>query len=446
MDVFVLRKQSLLLGVEREMTETIQANALLLSGPGEDTKDFRFFSYFSQDFQQPRAVPSSFPPECEQRIGVQVSILSLFSAPQRDIVKVCKILGRFRGPVARVCKIVPRGSLSLKFSGDQFRPAPRPPLKFHKLTHLRPCRLLFASVLLFAVLPSFGQNLATTTPSGPSPCQLFEPLEKLPASAETTPHDQTLDLSARLLAIYNHQARVIRTLKTVAEVRVIRGPKFGTSAGKSRMVGSFMDFEQPAWLRVTGVAPLAGTKLFDMASDGREFHLLAPDHDKLTLFVGPSESQPDFTAGRMNMRPQEFLDALRWEEGKLLLNPESQPIFSPQLSSIDIALPSRAGTTASGKLHFNLAAGTVSSLEILNAAGVTISKLEYSEWRNSTGSDQQVDTFCYPYHVRVIHPVEDYQVEIKFVEVKLNPRLDRSGFRFHTPHGVPVVRVSETAN
>ncbi len=378
---------------------------------------------------------------------MQHSILSLFSALQRDLVNVCKKLGRFRGSAARVCKFVPPHSFSTPTRDYQFPLASQSRSDTFCLSKLRPARFLFPCALFFSVLPCFGQDHAPgTTPSSPPACHLFDPLDLTSATSVSTTSDGGSDYSARLLAIYNNQARVIRTLKTVAEVRVIRGPKFGKSAGKSRMVGSFMDFEQPAWLRVTGVAPLAGTRIFDMASDGREFHLLAPDHDKLTLFVGPSESQPDFTAGNLNMRPQEFLDALRWEQGKLLLNSGIQPTASPQISAIDIALPTRAGTTATGKLHFNLAAGTVSSLEILNAAGDIISKLEYSEWRTSTSTDQQVDTLCYPYHVRVIHPVEDYQVEIKFVEVKLNPRLDRAGFRFHAPHGVPIVRVSETIN
>lgn len=372
---------------------------------------------------------------------MQVSILSLFLNLSHEFVKVCRNLGRFKASGPIVCKSVPPRTSSTSSRTYKLLPT------WQLLPKLPSARLFLPVTLFIALLPCLGQDRApSTTSSSPPACQLFEPLNKLSVSPVGPTRDEKLDYSSRLLAIYNNQARIIHSLKTVAEVRVIRGPKFGKSAGKSRMVGSFMDFEQPALLRVTGVVPLAGTKIFDMDSDGREFHLLAPDHDKLTLFVGPSESQPDFSAGNMNMRPQEFLDALRWEQGKLLLNPERLSDASPQISSIDIALPSRAGTVTSGKLHFNLAAGTVSSLEFLNAAGVTVSKLEYSEWRTSSNADQQADVLCYPYHVRVIHPLEDYQVEIKFVEVKLNPRLDRSGFRFRAPHGVPIVRVRETAN
>jgi hypothetical protein len=305
-------------------------------------------------------------------------------------------------------------------------------------------RFLLAGIMLLPALNCFGQGY-TPVGSVPAPavCRLFDPVANTPDSSAA---DGSTNLRTQLLAIYNNQAHLTQTVKAVAEVRVIRGPKFGKSAGKSRVIGSFMDFEQPAWLRVIGVVPLAGTKIFDLSSDGREFRLMAPDHDKMTLFIGPSESEPDFTAGSLNLRPQEFLDALRWEEGKLAFKSESRPAVSSQSFMVDIDLPSRTGKSVSGKLQFDLTAGTVSSLRIYNATGEILSELAYADWRAASGAPGQTKEDCFPHHVRVIHPVEDYQIDIRFLEVARNSPLPRADFRFKPPHGIPVVRVSETGN
>lgn len=101
-------------------------------------------------------------------------------------------------------------------------------------------------------------------------------------------------------------------MEAVAVIRAIRGPKFGLKAGKSREVSTFINFEQPAWLRATGVVPPTGRKAFDLASDGREFHLLAPDHDEMKFVVGQVDAQlneSDISDIDEMARPREFLDA-----------------------------------------------------------------------------------------------------------------------------------------
>lgn len=170
-------------------------------------------------------------------------------------------------------------------------------------------KFALAGVLLFVAKPTqTGVPDQPRREAAPSvaECRLFAPLTSIDGDEASLQ-----DLRKRLLATYNAQSRLVHSLKTTAQVHIIREPKFGKSAAKSKMMGAIMDFQQPAWLRATRVAPPAGVRLFDIASDGREFRLLAPDHGKMTLFGGPAWSQPDFTAGSLNLRPQEFPDALR---------------------------------------------------------------------------------------------------------------------------------------
>jgi hypothetical protein len=269
-------------------------------------------------------------------------------------------------------------------------------------------------------------------------CRLFDPPTGIDGDEASLQN-----LRARLLASYNAQSRLVHSLKTTAQVHIIRGPKFGKSAGKSKAMGAIMDFQQPAWLRATGVAPPGGIKLFDMASDGREFRLLAPDHNKMTLFVGPAWSQPDFTAGSLNLRPQEFLDALRWGEGKLLLAQSPSRAVEKGVETLEIDLPPRGGKNVTGKLRFDLAKGTVSSLTIYNAKGGLISDIHYADWRLMSQQAGQSDAGCFPRLVQVLHEAEDFQIDIRILEMTLNPTIDRARFRISVPRGVPTVHVTE---
>ena len=302
-------------------------------------------------------------------------------------------------------------------------------------------KFALAGVLLFVAKPvhthAQDQSAREAAPVV-AECRLFEPLT-------TSDGDEasTQNLRTRLLASYNAQSRLVRSLKTTAQVHIIRGPKFGKSAGKSKMMGAIMDFQQPAWLRATGVAPPAGIRAFDMASDGREFRLLAPDHNKMTLFVGPAWSQPDFTAGSLNLRPQEFLDALRWGEGKLTLAQLPPGSAEKEVETLKIDLPPRGGKSVTGKLRFDLAKGTVYSLTIYKADGGLISDIHYADWRLMSPQSSQSGEGCFPRRVQVIHEAEDFRIDIRFLEMILNPPIDRARFRVSVPHGVPTVHVTE---
>ena len=302
-------------------------------------------------------------------------------------------------------------------------------------------KFALAGVLLFVAKPAHAaaqdQPPRVAAPAV-AECRLFEPRTNIDGD-ETS----LQNLRARLLETYNAQSRLVRSLKTTAQVHIIRGPKFGKAAGKSKMMGAIMDFQQPAWLRATGVAPPAGVRLFDMASDGREFRLLAPDHDKMTLFVGPAWSQPDFTAGALNLRPQEFLDALRWGEGKLMLGRSAPVAANKGIETLEIDLPPRGGKNVTGKLRFDLTKGTVSSLTIYDAEGLLISDIHYADWRLMSQQSGQTDEGCFPRRVQVIHEAEDFQIDIRFLEMTLNPPLDRAAFRISVPRGIPTVHVKE---
>jgi hypothetical protein len=297
------------------------------------------------------------------------------------------------------------------------------------------------AVLLLAAGPQigFGQDQKPAIPSAKNAsCSLFGAA----ITGDSSVNDDGLE--TRLMAIYNAQARLVRSMKAVAIIHATRGPKFGDKAGTSHPITGFFNFEQPALLRVTGVVPPMGRRAFDLSSDGREYHLLAPDHEAMKHYVGLVDAPPDTSEIKVPeisdiARPREILDALRWQEGTLRKTRHA-PAKGNQALEFD--LPARSGKSITGKLLFDTQTGAIASLQIYDAEDELISELFYADWQlvNDTagGSSQG----CFPRRVRLVQPMEDIQLDFRFLELTLNPRIARVNFRLSPAPGTPFVRLS----
>jgi hypothetical protein len=300
-----------------------------------------------------------------------------------------------------------------------------------------------ALLILLAQTPcAFGQTQRPVS-AAPASCSFFDPASTVHSNADAV-HDVDLN---RLLAAYNAQARLVRSMKAVAIIRATRGPKFGARAGTSHPITGLFDFEQPSSLRATGVVPPSGRKVFDLSSDGREFHLLASDHDTMKFFVGLVDAQPNAPEIQELeisdiARPREILDALRWQEGTLRHTGTSA---TARKDVLEFDLPPRAGKSITGKLQFDPQNGAVSSLRFHNADGELISEVFYADWQPLSGAEGGASQGCFPRRVRLVQPMEDVQLDFRFLELTLNPRIPRASFRVNPTPGTPVVRLSRTA-
>jgi hypothetical protein len=298
----------------------------------------------------------------------------------------------------------------------------------------------FAALLLILTWPVLVsaqvQDAPTPSAKGAS-CSLFG------VSPSRNSNFSDPDFQARLLAIYNAQARLVRTMKAVAIIHATRGPKFGDKAGTSHPITGFFYFEQPALLRVTGVVPPMGRRAFDLSSDGREFHLLAPDHEAMKHYIGPVDARPDMSEIKVPeisdiARPSEILDALRWQEGTLRKS-RGAPAEGNQVLEFD--LPVRGGKSVTGKLLFDGKTGAIASLQIYDADGELMSELFYADWQTVNDTAGGSSAGCFPRRVRLVQPMEDIQLDFRFLELTLNPQIPRTSFRLNPAPGTPIVRL-----
>src|SRR5438552_19123204 len=86
-----------------------------------------------------------------------------------------------------------------------------------------------------------------------------------------------------LLEAYNLIARSIKTLNATVELKPTAGSKYSGVIDEYHEVKAFLLAARPAKIRVIGQAPVVGTTVFDMASDGETFGVSIPSKKKFLV-------------------------------------------------------------------------------------------------------------------------------------------------------------------
>src|SRR5260370_19290742 len=107
-------------------------------------------------------------------------------------------------------------------------------------------------------------------------------------------------------------ARNTKTLNATVELKPTAGSKYSGVIDEYHEVKAFLLAARAAEIRVIGQAPVVGTTVFDMASDGKTFRVSIPSKNK--FLVGPVAVERASSKPIENLRPQHLLDALLWPE------------------------------------------------------------------------------------------------------------------------------------
>src|SRR5882757_3885977 len=115
-----------------------------------------------------------------------------------------------------------------------------------------------------------------------------------------------------LLEAYNLIARNTKTLNAAVVLKPTAGSKYSGVIDEYHEVKAFLLASRAAEIRVIGQAPVIGTTVFDMASDGETFRVSIPSKKK--FLVGQVAGERISSKPIENLRPQHLLDALLWPE------------------------------------------------------------------------------------------------------------------------------------
>ncbi len=147
--------------------------------------------------------------------------------------------------------------------------------------------------LLLLLLPLSGCFILSTTRRLPVP--------RPPAAVQTV-------LPEVLVADINQRWKSMNTLVAAVEIQAsVLKRKEGFARDYTSFRGHIL-IRKPGFLRVLGQVPVLGTKMFDMASDGKTFKLYVPSRSE--AIVGANELHKKSKSQIENMRPGFFFDAM----------------------------------------------------------------------------------------------------------------------------------------
>jgi hypothetical protein len=252
-----------------------------------------------------------------------------------------------------------------------------------------------------------------------------------------------------LLDAYNQIARGTKTLNATVELKPTAGSKYSGVIDEYHEVKAFLLAERQAQVRVIGQAPVVGTTVFDMASDGETFRVSIPSKNK--FLVGPVAVERTSSKPIENLRPQHLLDALLWPE---IHKAESVTMreFNDENARYYILTVLRGGYQVEvlREIWFDRSDLQVARLLNFGPKGVLLSDVRLADWQppdnvagQSAGASASNTTITFPRTIRIERPHDDYKLDLQVTKIIMNEEIPPERFKLEQPAGAELVRVGD---
>src|SRR5205823_1632399 len=266
---------------------------------------------------------------------------------------------------------------------------------------------------------------------------------------ELTPSQRSVAKDAtreELFEAYNLIARSTKTLNATVELKPTAGSKYSGLIDEYHEVKAFILAVRPTEIRVIGQAPVIGTTVFDMASDGETFRVLIPPKKK--FLVGPVAVERTSSKPIENLRPQHLLDALLWPE---IRQEESVTLreYNEENARYYILTVLRGGYQVEvlREIWFDRSELQVSRMLTFGPKGVLLSDVRLGDWQPSDAATSSTAAALFPRAIRIERPHDDYKLDLRVTKVIMNEEIPAERFKLEQPAGaelVPVGKASES--
>jgi hypothetical protein len=252
-----------------------------------------------------------------------------------------------------------------------------------------------------------------------------------------------------LLDSYNQIARDTKTLNATVELKPTAGSKYSGVIDEYHEVKAFLLAARPAEIRVIGQAPVIGTTVFDMASDGDTFRVSIPSKKK--FLVGAVAMERASSKPIENLRPQHLLDALLWPE---IRKEEAVTLkeFNDESARYYVLTVLRGGYQVEvlREVWFDRADLRVARIQNFGPKGLLLSDTRVAEWSpadnpaspNAAAASSN-GAASFPRAIRIERPHDDYKLDLKITKITLNEAIPAERFNLEQPAGAELIRVGE---
>jgi outer membrane lipoprotein-sorting protein len=255
-----------------------------------------------------------------------------------------------------------------------------------------------------------------------------------------------------LIAAYNRTASSIHSINATIEMVPTAGSAYSGVIEQYHQVNGFILAQRPDEIRVIGQAPIISKNIFDMTSDGKEFHIYIPSKNQ--FIVGPANLEREAKKPIENLRPQHLVDALFWpeiREGAPKLFEE----FNEDNNRYYIITLLREGPPLSidRKLWFDRTDLNLARIEVFDDSGRVLSDIRLSDWQpiappapsSSIAAASNAETasanLIYPRSILIRRPHDDYQLQIKITKLAVNEPISADRFELKQPPGSELVQL-----
>jgi hypothetical protein len=212
-------------------------------------------------------------------------------------------------------------------------------------------------------------------------------------------------------------------------------------------INGFLVAQRPASIRAIGQAPVVGTNIFDMQSDGATFHIFIPSQHK--FITGPTNLERPSAKPIENLRPQHLTGAIFWDvipDKSLALMEEAFEGASPYYV---LTVVRNSGAPESGengnatgdweitkRIWFDRSDLTVARIETYEPGGQMGSDIRYNGWSDFAG-------ISYPHVIGLSRPSNDYTLRIEIIKATFNATIPADRFVLQQPPGTERVNVGD---
>jgi outer membrane lipoprotein-sorting protein len=253
-----------------------------------------------------------------------------------------------------------------------------------------------------------------------------------------------------LLDKYNEIARGLKSVNATVDLKPTAGSKYSGVIEEYHEVKAFLLAQRPTQIRMIGQAPIVGTTIFDMASDGETFRVYIPSKTK--FLVGSVALERNSNKAIENLRPQHLVEALLWAE----VRKEESVLFeefNDETARYYVLTVLRGGyrTEILRKIWFDRSDLQVSRLQTFGPKGILLSDVHVSDWQPVLGDLERPApstpgvVSAFPRQIRIERPHDDYRLDLQIIKITLNEDLPPERFKLEQPAGTELVRVAETS-
>lgn len=263
--------------------------------------------------------------------------------------------------------------------------------------------------------------------------------QKRPARPGGSPAQAQAATKQQLIASYNEQANAIHSLNASVSIKLTAGTAYSGVIKQYHEVNGFLLAQKPASVRVIGQAPIVGTNIFDMVSDGQTFQIFIPSKNQ--FLVGPANLQRQSAKPIENLRPQHLVEALFWtpipDDAPVLFEADDEAEARYYVLTVVLPKPQESAETMADwqigrKIWFDRADLSIARLEVYDSSGAVNADVRYSQWDSFGGTR-------FARQISVTRLGEDYTLHIGINKLTANESISADRFVLRQPSGTELI-------